>query len=154
MSQDVRQWLSEIKLLQQRLAEAKQERDEALASAANWRGLYETEAKQRRAETAQTQQTIAQLEEQITSLKGIPAHLLSSVAPANQAAIEQEINQLEGESALKEKVVAALMERDRLIQALKAEQIAHEETRRGLTTALGDTVDRLYQERNRPITDI
>lgn len=35
MSQDVRQWLLEIKALQQKLAEVNQERDQAYTSAAN-----------------------------------------------------------------------------------------------------------------------
>ena len=55
--QDIKQWLAEIKALQQKLAQANQERDEAYASAANWRSLYETEAKQRRTEAVLARQT-------------------------------------------------------------------------------------------------
>ena len=55
MSQDVTQWLAEIRTLQRQLADVRQERDQAYASAANWRRLYETEARQRRTEVADFQ---------------------------------------------------------------------------------------------------
>jgi hypothetical protein len=43
MTYDVSQWLAEIKALKQQLATASQESEQAHASAANWRQLYETE---------------------------------------------------------------------------------------------------------------
>ena len=48
MSQDVRQWLDEIKRLQQQLTEVSRDRDDAGESATQWRQLYNTEAEQRR----------------------------------------------------------------------------------------------------------
>ena len=65
MSQDVRQWLDEIKRLQQQLTEMTRDRDEAGESAAQWRQLYNTEAEQRRNDAKLTQQSIAYLELQI-----------------------------------------------------------------------------------------
>ena len=50
MTQDVTQWLDEIKALKQQLVEMRQEREEAYASAINWQQRYETEAQQRRVE--------------------------------------------------------------------------------------------------------
>jgi len=44
---------------------------------------------------------------------------------------------------LKERLVAVLAERDRLAQALEAEQANHAQTRKSLTTALGDAIDML-----------
>ena len=72
MTQDVRQWLAEIKTLQQKLTETQKERDEAYASAANWRNLYETEAKQRRTESRLAQQAIGSLKEELQSLQALP----------------------------------------------------------------------------------
>ncbi len=69
MAQDVRQWLDEIKRLQQQLTEASRDRDEASESAAQWRQLYNTEAEQRRNDVKLTQQTIANLEAQIQQLQ-------------------------------------------------------------------------------------
>ena len=69
MTYDVSQWLAEIKTLKQQLAEATQEREQAHASAANWRQLYETEAQQRRSEFNLAQQTIEQLKQQCSSSK-------------------------------------------------------------------------------------
>ena len=64
MTQDIRQWLNEIKALQQQLTEVVRDREAALESAAQWRQLYNTEAQQRRAEAKLNQQTIAALQAQ------------------------------------------------------------------------------------------
>lgn len=63
----VQQWLAEIKGLQQKLLEVQQEREQAYASAANWRNLYEIEAKQRRAEAQTSQAAIAALQAELTA---------------------------------------------------------------------------------------
>jgi hypothetical protein len=148
--QDIRQWLAEIKALQQKLAQANQERDEAYASAANWRSLYETEAKQRRTEAVLSRQTIDSLkaELQVSQANAFPeAGWGESVAIA-PSAIQQEIAQISDIHALQAQHFAALQERDRLFQALKTEQLAHIDTRKQLTTALGDAIDQLNQERS------
>ena len=61
MTQEITRWLTEIRTLQQQLEAARQERDQAYQSAANWRQLYDAEAKQRRAEVADLQTTVATL---------------------------------------------------------------------------------------------
>ena len=48
MSQDLTQWIAEVRTLQRQLADTQKERDQAYNSAANWRRHYETEARQRR----------------------------------------------------------------------------------------------------------
>lgn len=145
MTNDVRQWLAEIKALQQKLAEAHQERDEAYASAANWRSLYETEAKQRRMEATAAQQSIAALKAELLQLQAFASG--EDTDASDLEAAEQEVAQFQTLDELREELIKALAERDRLAQALKAEQESHLQTRKGLTTALGDTVDMLAKER-------
>jgi chromosome segregation ATPase len=145
MTQDVKQWLTEIKLLQQKVAAAQQERDQAYASAANWRNLYETEAKQRRAEANLAQQTIETLDGRLQELQSLSSG--SEPAVEMLETIQAEVGQLQNVDELRGFLVKALAECDRLTRALKAEQIAHAETRKTLTSALGDTVDLLAKER-------
>ncbi|GAB4379060.1 MAG: hypothetical protein Kow00121_32290 [Elainellaceae cyanobacterium] len=147
MTQDVKQWLSEIKLLQQKMAALQQERDEAYTSAANWRNLYEAEAKQRRTEATLSQQAIEALNGQIQGLQELPQ--MKGKNPETLSLIEQEVEQLEGINELRTALVQALAECDRLAQTLKAEKQAHAQTRKALTTALGDTIDMLNRERAR-----
>ncbi|NJL21239.1 MAG: hypothetical protein HC895_11105 [Leptolyngbyaceae cyanobacterium SM1_3_5] len=140
MTQDVRQWLAEIESLRQSVDRANQEREEAYASAARWRSLYETEAKQRRSDATIAHQSIARLQAELDALR-------SSVGSTVDAgSIEQSLAELPPD-ALGERLTAALMECDRLLQALRAEQAEHTKTRKDLTSALGDTVDLLAKER-------
>lgn len=140
MTQDVRQWLAEIESLRQSVDRAHQEREEAYASAARWRSLYETEAKQRRTDAAIAQQSIARLQIELDALR----------SPSNSAvdagSIEESLANIPPD-ALKERLAAALSECDCLAQALRAEQAEHAKTRKDLTGALGDTVDLLAKER-------
>ncbi|GAB4138863.1 MAG: hypothetical protein Fur0046_13660 [Cyanobacteria bacterium J069] len=144
MTQDVRQWLAEIKHLQHKLESAYKERDEALSSAANWRRLYETEAQQRRTETALSQQAIADLKDRIKAGQTPNLPLLTGDLPP---AIAQQVASLETPESLQQALAQALVECDRLSQALRAEQSDHDQTRKSLTAALGETVDRLAKER-------
>ncbi len=93
MTQDVRQWLGEIKHLQQKLAEAHKERDEAFASAANWRHLYETEAKQRRTEAALMQQSIDALKAELETRRN-PSEDYSP-STADQALLAERLQALQ-----------------------------------------------------------
>lgn len=145
MTQDVRQWLAEIKSLQQKLVEAHQERDEAYASASKWRSLYETEAKQRRTDASLARQTIDSLKLELDRLRGLPT--TPDGAALNPAA-QQEIAQLQSLEALQQRLIQAMTECNRLGQALKTEQAEHSKTRSSLTTALGDTVDMLTRQRS------
>ncbi len=153
MAQDVRQWLDEIKRLQQQLTEVSRDRDEAGESAAQWRQLYNTEAEQRRNDAKLTQQTIASLEAQIEQLQNF-----SPIMPEGDdagVARQQEVEQLQTVGELKAKLAEVLQERDRAIeqvkqltQALKQEEARHAETSKNLTSALGDAVDLLTKAQN------
>ena len=155
MSQDIRQWLDEIKRLQQQLTEVSRDRDDAGESAAQWRQLYNTEAEQRRNDAKLTQQSIDALQAQIEELQNF-----SPIAPEGDdagVARQQEVAQLHTVGELKTKLAEVLEERDRAIehikqltQALKQEEARHAETSRNLTTALGDAVDLLTKAQTIP----
>jgi predicted RNase H-like nuclease (RuvC/YqgF family) len=145
MTHDVSQWLTEIKTLRQQLADAQKEREQAYTSAANWQRLYETEAQQRRTEAALTRQTIATLKQEIEQLKGTSP--LAGSAAAESPAMRAEVEKLQTVTELQQKLIEALTERDHLAQALKLEQTNHAQTRKGLTTALGDAIDMLSKEK-------
>lgn len=145
MTNDVSQWLTEIKTLRQQLADAQQEREQAYTSAANWQRLYETEAQQRRQEAARTRQTIADLKQELQQLKGTSP--LEGSVLADAATIQADVEKLQTVAELQQKLLEALTERDRLSQALKQEQANHAQTRKGLTTALGDAIDMLSKEK-------
>lgn len=136
MSQDVTQWLAEIRTLQRQLADVRQERDQAYASAANWRRLYETEARQRRTEAADLQTQLKALRanspthQPIVPIGQPPSHPPSSLSTNLQAQLE-----------------AAQQTCQDLAQKLAAEKAAHNQTRHILTTALGDTFDTLKPTR-------
>lgn len=145
MTQDVRQWLAEIKHLQQKLDAAHRERDEAYDSAANWRSLYETEAKQRRADVAAAQQQVEDLRLELSRLQADkPSPSQAGATPPS--AWQQQVAGMAVED-LRLHLLEALMECDRLSQALTAEQESHAKTRQELTAALGDTIEQLSRVR-------
>lgn len=141
------QWLAEIKALKQQIGELQAEREAGWQSAEKWRKLYNTEAEQRRTDAQMAQQTIASLKAQIQQVQGIEAAQLDD--PTATIAIQQEVEQLESVQELKPKLIAVTKERDRLLQALKTEQDNHSQTRKSLTTALGDAIDGLTKEKGR-----
>ena len=142
MAQDIRQWLAEIKGLQQKLVDLQQERDQAYISAANWRNLYETEAKQRRTELQVARETIDALKIELETLQppDPDAHNYDDF-------LYQQVEQWQHPEELKAQLLQVLLERDRLMQSLEEEQQAHRPTRQDLTTALGDTMDLLAKAR-------
>jgi len=146
MSNDVRQWLTQIKELKQQLADTIRDRDAADESAANWRQLYNTEAQQRRTEARLAQQELENLKAQIWELQGEGAKLPSDTAEATSV-IEEELNKLQTVAELKTKLKEVMLECDRLAEALKTEQTNHAQTRKSLTAVIGDTIDQLAKER-------
>lgn len=138
-------WLAEIQALKQQLAEQQRDRDAAWESAEKWRKLYNTEAEQRRTDAHLSQQAIASLKAEIHKLKGIEGGVL--VDGKTTTAIQQEVQQIQSVQELQAKLIAVTKERDRLLQALKTEQDNHAQTRKSLTTALGDAIDSLAKER-------
>lgn len=146
MSNDVTQWLAQIKALKQQLADSVSDRDAAYESAANWRQLYTNEAQQRRTEARLAQEQIETLKAQIQQLQGDSSRLKAD-DPEAASAIEQEVAQLQTIEELKAKLKEVLAERDRLMDALKIEQTNHAQTRKSLTAVIGDTIDQLTKER-------
>lgn len=142
MTHDIRQWLAEIQGLQQKLAEVQQERDQAYISAANWRNLYEVEARQRRTEVETAEATIAALKAELSAYQHPKPDTTN-----HSAILQQQVEQWQTLDELKLQLMQALLERDRLLQALDIEQQAHAQTRSDLTTALGDTMDLLAKAR-------
>lgn len=147
MTQDVRQWLEEIKRLQQLLVEMQGDRDRALSSAAEWRQLYNIEAQQRRQETALHQESMANLQGKIEELQNYYAGQYNDSQSIN---LEQELNQENDLSSLKKKLLNMMLELERtrtqvkqLTDSLQQEKDHHAETRYNLTTALADTMDLL-----------
>ena len=138
-------WLAEIQALKQQLVEQQRDRDAAWESAQKWRKLYNTEAEQRRTDADLSQQAIASLKIELHKLKGIDAGVL--VDGQTTTAITQEIQQIQSVQELQAKLIAVTKERDRLLQALKTEQENHAQTRKSLTTALGDAIDSLARQR-------
>lgn len=151
MTYDITQWLEEIQHLKQKLAEAYQQRDDAYASVANWRKLYETEAQQRRSDVMAAQAQIEELQATIQQLQKKP-----TISPDDsaQAILQQELAGLKTLEQLRQKMLELVLERDRLATALEAEQANHAYTRRTLTTALGDTVALLNQERENQVSNL
>jgi|SRR6478672_1011607 len=147
MSQELAQWVAEIRGLKQQLAEQQRELDTANESAANWRQRYTTEAEQRRTDTRLAQQQIDTLKAQIRELQ-TPLRQGSDDSAALEA-VQQQVEQLQTVEELKAKLQEVLMERDRLLEALKAEQTNHAQTRKSLTTVIGDTIDKLTKEKQK-----
>ncbi|MBE9117754.1 hypothetical protein IQ249_17795 [Lusitaniella coriacea LEGE 07157] len=146
MSEEVVQWLTEIRALREELAQCKDERDAAYKSAAHWRELYAKEAQQRRVEARLAQENIVQLEAELRQLKNTDALLPTDRDGAHRlAAIESEVAALDTVQQLQQKLAEVLQSRDRAIASLRKEQEHHQRTRSDLTAALGDTVDELHR---------
>lgn len=138
MSEELVQWLAEIRTLKQSLAEAERDRDAAQASATHWRKLYNTEARQRREELKLAQTEITKLQGELEAIKTPPpSH------PAQAATFAAELAALRDEAQLRQKLIAVLQERDRALDALRHEQENHRYTRQNLTSVIGDTMEQL-----------
>jgi hypothetical protein len=148
MNQDfTQQWLTEIQELREQMAALQSDRDTAWESAQKWRQLYNIEAEQRRTDAQLSQQAIASLKADLHKLRGFEVETLA--AETSVTAIQEEIKQLKSMEDLQAKLITVIKERDRLLQALKTEQDNHAQTRNSLTTALGDAIDSLTQERSK-----
>lgn len=146
MNNEITQWLAHIQALKQQLADSISDRNAAYESADNWRQLYTNEAQQRRREARLAQQQLETLKAEIQQLQGESAHWQAN-GLEDVSAIEQEVGQLQTVEALTAKLTEVLIERDRLLDALKTEKANHEQTRKSLTAVIGDTIDQLAKER-------
>jgi predicted nucleic acid-binding Zn-ribbon protein len=145
MSDPVVQWLNEIKLLKQQISDLQQVLETANISVDRWRRLYETEAQQRRQEAQSAQQAIDGLQAQLQSCQA-PAAVPTDPADPE---LESQLTNLSAEG-IKAQLLAMWAERNRLVQALQQEQVAHERTRKELTTALADAMELLSKSRTPP----
>ncbi|MEM6837805.1 MAG: hypothetical protein AAF609_13220 [Cyanobacteria bacterium P01_C01_bin.120] len=138
MTQDITRWLTEIRTLQQQLEAARKERDQAYQSAANWRKLYDAEAKQWREEVAALKATEATLRTELSTLR-------SQRSEVDTTALTEPLDSsnLQTVEGLRAELIKALQSCDRLEKALDFEQRDHAATRRSLTAALGETIDAL-----------
>ncbi|MGD1899524.1 MAG: hypothetical protein ACFB16_21580 [Phormidesmis sp.] len=69
MSDNVANWLAEVRSLQQQIKALQQEREQAYSSADNWRKLYEGEAQQRRRDAAESRRKIEQLQQALAAFE-------------------------------------------------------------------------------------
>ncbi|MBT9313046.1 hypothetical protein [Leptothoe kymatousa] len=145
MVNEVSQWLAEIQALRQQLQALGQERDQAYASAANWRRLYESESEQRRNDSERSQLQIRALANELEVFKDSPLAADGS-PPRDLNEVLERVNQVGSVEELRSQLAEALTLCDQLSNSLKAEQVAHEETRQNLTMALGDTIDLITKE--------
>lgn len=145
MSQEdlTQRWLKEIQRLKQSIIDLQTQLTSAWESSEKWRKLYSTEAEQRRTDVQLFQQTIAGLKLEIQQIKGIEDGRLPDAQTATK--IQDEVEKLNSIKELKVKLISIMKERDRLQQALKTEQEMHIQTRKSLTTALGDAIDGFKQ---------
>jgi uncharacterized protein (DUF2236 family) len=138
MSQDLTQWIVEVRTLQCQLADARRERDQAHNSAANWRRLYENEARQRRQDAEQFQAEIAQINQRLLDQQRAQIEAQHFVT---------ELGQADSPSGLQDQLSALVQRCQQLTQSLEAERQSHDNTRQALTAALSDTFDILKPER-------
>jgi hypothetical protein len=144
MTQDLTQkWLTEIQSLTQQMTQFQRERDEAWESSQKWRQLYNTEAEQRRADTKMHQEEIVAIKAELQKFSGIN----TEPGTDSTTAIQQQISQFNSIEELQMQLLEVIQERDCLLQALKLEQENHAQTRKSLTTALGDAIDSLARSR-------
>jgi hypothetical protein len=144
MTQDLTQkWLTEIQSLTQQMTQFQRERDEAWESSQKWRQLYNTEAEQRRADTKMHQEEIVTIKAELQKFSGIN----TEPGTDSTTAIQQQISQFNSIEELQMQLLEVIQERDCLLQALKLEQENHAQTRKSLTTALGDAIDSLARSR-------
>jgi len=136
-------WLVEIQSLTQQMTQFQRERDEAWESSQKWRQLYNTEAEQRRADAKMHQEAIASVKTEVQKFSGINTETGSDTTKA----IQQQVAQFNSIEELQTQLVEVIQERDCLLQALKLEQENHAQTRKSLTTALGDAIDSLARLR-------
>lgn len=137
MSDNITQWLTEIRNLQRQLADVQKERDQALASAANWRRLYETEADQRRMAVAPPLPAASDDDRpQAASKAG-----RTEVLPPEVESACQEVSTITSLETLQSRLQEAIRLCHTVRQQLTAERVAHAQTRQTLTTALGDAFD-------------
>ncbi|MEI6444065.1 MAG: hypothetical protein WCO29_13300 [Nostocales cyanobacterium ELA583] len=136
-------WLAEIQSLTQQMTQFQHERDEAWESSQKWRQLYNTEAEQRRADTKMHHEAIASVKAEVQKFSATN----TETGTDKTTLIQQQIAEFNSIEELQTQLLEVIQERDCLLQALKLEQENHAQTRKSLTTALGDAIDSLARLR-------
>jgi chromosome segregation ATPase len=146
MSQEVVQWLNEIKTLQQQVADLQGQLAEANDSGDRWRARYDAEAQQHRTALTQSQSQLSQAQSQLSQAQNPVNPETLTIDSATSARLDRLTPE-----GLKQKLIEIWAERDQMEFALKAERIAHDQTRKDLTTALADAMEVLSKaKRNVP----
>jgi chromosome segregation ATPase len=136
MAQELTQWIAEVRTLQRQLTDTRKDRDQAYNSAANWQRLYETEARQRREETAALRSQLQTLRTQLQQ------------AEAKGSAVRQNLESAEFLAGVQGQLEALVRRCQDLTDQLEAEKEAHNQTLKSLTAALGDAFDTLTPARS------
>ncbi|MCW6035049.1 hypothetical protein K4A83_02010 [Spirulina subsalsa FACHB-351] len=146
MSEELMQWLAEIRALRQQLTQAERDRDTALESAAHWRKLYNIEARQRRTEARLAQEEQNRLQRELGKLQDGPLLIRGNTIEAEVEGFP-ELEGIEDVTHLKQMLMTVMQERDRALESLKLEQENHVNTRKSLTAVIGDTIEQLARQR-------
>lgn len=146
MSQDVTQWVAEVRSLQRQVSELQGSRDQAYASADNLRQMYEAEAQQRRRDNASYSQKIEQLQLALADSQS-PSAAYSNQLTAAIDEVQTSPASRDSVTPLQAQLMSAIKQCEELKAQLEAEQNEHKRTRESLTAALGDAVDLLAKER-------
>lgn len=140
MSEEVVQWLGEINRLKQQLVSLQQALQDSQKNEASWRQRYTEEAQQRRTEVRLAKEQFEQIQARMQELQqGVQL----SPAQLDDAIADQEITAIADLDTLKERLRTTTKERNQAVKALKAEQTAHEQTRKSLTSVINDTIEQL-----------
>lgn len=138
MAQELTQWIAEVRTLQRQLADTCKERDQAYNSAANWQRLYETEARQRREETAHLRSQVQTLRAQLQQAE--------KAGGAVSEELRHELEAADSLNGLESQLQSLVVRCQELTNQLDAEKAAHAKTLKSLTAALGDAFDTLTPE--------
>ncbi|MDG2990924.1 hypothetical protein L3556_08285 [Candidatus Synechococcus calcipolaris G9] len=123
--------------------------------AAEWQKRYEVEAQQRRQDAELHRQTLLNSKSSAPNYSANRLTLPPSASESGERAIADGVaNEIQaqvlGETdpvTLQAQLIQALLDNQRLTQALESERASHAKTRQSLTTALGDTIETLQQRR-------
>ncbi|MGB3789921.1 MAG: hypothetical protein WA949_18065 [Phormidesmis sp.] len=144
------QWLAEVQALQRQIGELQQERERAYESADNWRKLYDSEAQQRRRDSAIATGKIERLQKDLSDLRAVSTPNTQTNTRSDRAAavdLDNPDAQATQVTQLQFELSTAREECERLQAQLETERADHTQTRNSLTAALSDAVDLLSKER-------
>ncbi|AFY39083.1 hypothetical protein Lepto7376_2826 [[Leptolyngbya] sp. PCC 7376] len=140
MSEAVVQWLGEINRLKQQLATLQQELQTSQKNEASWRQRYTEEAQQRRTEARLAKEQFEQIQ---LTMRTLQQDAQLTPGQLDNPELEQEIKAIADLEELQERLISTEKERHQALADLAAEQEAHEQTRKSLTSVINDTIEQL-----------